>query len=369
MKYYVSTTKDNIKHLNNKQINNVNISEENLTFETNEKSLIKLLEDIKNLSYFNKRKTKIIIFLKKYIVSILSIIILLFFIINEQFVIKKIEFMNENTYSEEVIEYIYNNNLNKKVLYYYLKDNLNNINKNLRQQFYYYEWINVNKKGNILQVYIDKQDEKSYLDTTSNIKGDIVASRDGIVRYYFIKKGVNLIKDNQSVKKGDILVTGNLLIKNEQVKYIHPLGLVLAETVDYELIKVRKVEYQYLRTGKIECIDKYIFFNIKNRKKTTFEMYDEEIKVIFDNKIIKKTKNIYYEIKEIINYYNETSSKEYAYSKIEKDFNDIKINEKERIKEIILLSEHEDNEYYYYKFLVKKIINISEFKAVNLEEK
>jgi hypothetical protein len=51
MKYYVSTTKDNIKHLNNKQINNVNISEENLTFETNEKSLIKLLEDIKNLSY------------------------------------------------------------------------------------------------------------------------------------------------------------------------------------------------------------------------------------------------------------------------------------------------------------------------------
>ena len=89
MKYYVATSKNQIKHLNSKQINNVNVKEDILTFETNTKSLNKLLEDINNISYYNKRKIRILIFIKKYIVSIISIIILLFFIVNEQFVIKK----------------------------------------------------------------------------------------------------------------------------------------------------------------------------------------------------------------------------------------------------------------------------------------
>ena len=254
-------------------------------------------------------------------------------------------------------------------MYYYLNDDLNNINKDLKKHFYYYEWINVNKRGNVLQVYIDKQDEKSYLDTTSNVKGDIIAARDGIIRYYFIKKGVNIIKDNQSVKKGEVLVSGNLLIKNEKVKYIHPLGLVLAEVVDYEIAKVKKVNNEYVRTGKIEIKDIYQFMNYNRKIKIDFTMYEEENELLFDYKIIKKTKNIYYEVKEIINYYDKESAKKYAYSKLEKEFNDVKIHDKEKIVEIILLSEYEDNEYYYFKYLVKKIINISEFKAVNLEEK
>ena len=66
MKYYVSTTKDNIEHLSNKKINNLNINNNNLTFETNEKSLQLLLKNIAELSYYNKRKIKIICFIKKY---------------------------------------------------------------------------------------------------------------------------------------------------------------------------------------------------------------------------------------------------------------------------------------------------------------
>lgn len=369
MKYYVTTTKDNISTLSNKQINNVSLSDNNLSFETNEKSLRKLLEDINNLSYFNKRKLKIIMFLKKYLISILSIMILLVFLINEQFVIKKIKFINENTYNQEVVDYLYQNSLDKKLIYYYLNDNLNTINSNLKQQFYYYEWINVNKKGNVLEVYIDKQDEKSYLDVTSNLKGDIVASRDGIIRYYFIKKGVNLIKDNQSIKKDEILISGNLLINNEQVKYIHPIGIVLAEVVDYENIRVKKVNTEYIKTGKIKINEVVSLFNFKAKDKCEFEMYDEENKILFDYKFIKKTKNIYYEVKEIINIYNQEQATKYAYSLIEKNFNDNKIHDKETILEIYLIKASEDDEYFYYNFLVKKIINIASFKAVNLEEK
>ena len=369
MKYYVSTTKDNIEHLSNKKINNLNINNNNLTFETNEKSLQLLLKNIAELSYYNKRKIKIICFIKKYCISIICLIILFLFLINEQFVIKKIEFINENTYNQEVINYLYNNKLDKRVIYYYLNDSLTNINKQLKQEFYYYEWININKKGNVLQVVIDKQDEKSYLNESSNIIGDIISNKDGIIRYFFIKKGVNLIKDGQSVKKGDVLVSGNLLIKNDKIDYIHPVGIILAEVVEEEYVKVKKINTDYIRTGKIEIKENIYFFNLNNnKKKCKFDIYEEDVFNIINNKIIKKDKIVYYEIKEVSNYYNEEDAMKYSYSIIEKKFNENKVHDKERILEHFLLYTNEDNDYYYFKYLVKKIVNISEFKAVNLED-
>ena len=368
MKYFVKTKKDNIKYLNNKKINNVKVKEDNISFETNEKSIKLLLKDIDDLFYINKRKIKLFTFIKKYIISIISIMIFILFLFNEQFVIKSIDFVNENTYSHEVNEYLYNTHLTKRLIYYYLNDDINTINNDLRQTFYYYEWINVKKKGNKLLVIIDKQDEKSYLDVTSNIKGDIVASRDGIIRYYFIKKGVNLIKDNQSIKKGETLITGNLLVNNNKINYIHPIGIVLAEVVDYCNIKVNKTSFEYLRTGKIELISNIKLFNKTKNNKCGFDLYEEEIISVYDYKIISKTKTIYYEIKKIINSYNNDEAKKYALSLIEKEFNENKIHKKECILESYIIEETEDKETYYFKFLIKKIINISEFKAVNLEE-
>ena len=129
MRYYVNTTKDNMRYLHNKQINNLKDNNGYLNFETNTQSLKRLLEDISDLSYINKRKIKIITFIKKYIVSIISIILLLLFLINEQIIVKKIEFVNENTYNQEVVDYIYDNCLKKQFRYYYLKKELNEINK------------------------------------------------------------------------------------------------------------------------------------------------------------------------------------------------------------------------------------------------
>ena len=368
MKYFVNTDKNNIKHLSNKKINNLKIDNNKISFETNDKSLKQLLNSIQELSYINKRKKRIISFFKKYCISILSILILIVFIINEQFVIKEIKFINENTYSEEVKNYIYENHLNKKLIYYYLNKPLNEINNDLKSNFFYYEWINVNKKGNRLQVIIDKQDEKSYLNENSKVIGDIISTHDGIIRYYFIKKGVNLIKDNQSIKKGEILVSGNLLIKNEKIKYIHPVGIVLAEVVETENIKIKKESIDYVKTGKVKSLEKVSFFIINNLPKIPFDIYEEKKKTIFDFKIIIKEIYTFYEIQEIKNHYTLEEAMEYSISIIEKNFNENKIHNKEKILETYLLKYYEDDYNYYFKYYVKKIINISEFKAVNLEE-
>lgn len=367
MKYYVNTSKDNFKYLGNKNISNVKVNDDIITFQTNDKSLQSLLKDINELSFINRRKIRILSFIKKYLISIIGILLLIVFLINEQFVIKRVLFVNENTYNQEVVDYLYDEKLDKKLIYYYLNDSIININKQLKQKFYYYEWININKKGNTIQVIIDKQDEKSYIDETSKVIGDIVSSKDGIIRYFFIKKGVNLIKDNQSIKKGDILVSGNLLIKNEQTEYIHPIGIVLAEVVENKNIKVKKRETEYVRTGKIQLDNSIMLFN-KNFKKCKFDQYEEETYKIFDYKIISKFKTIYYEVSEVINYYDYDEALEYSYSIIEKEFNNNKVHDKEKILEHFLLDYTEDDNYYYFKYMIKKIENISEFKAVNLED-
>lgn len=367
MKYYVNTSKDNFKYLGNKNISNVKVNDDIITFQTNDKSLQSLLKDINELSFINRRKIRILCFIKKYLISIIGILLLIVFLINEQFVIKRVLFVNENTYNQEVVNYLYDEKLDKKLIYYYLNDSIININKQLKQKFYYYEWININKKGNTIQVIIDKQDEKSYIDETSKVVGDIVSSKDGIIRYFFIKKGVNLIKDNQSIKKGDVLVSGNLLINNNEIEYIHPIGIILAEVVETKNIKVKKIEIDNIRTGKIQLDNSIKLFN-KNFKKCKFKEYEEESNIIFDYKVISKVKTIYYEINEVVNYYDYDDALKYSYSIIEKEFNDNKIHDKEKILEHFLINYTEDDNYYYFKYMIKKIENISEFKAVNLED-
>lgn len=365
MKYYVNTNNSNLDKLNKKNIKNVNIKDNQITFETNKKSLVLLLNEINNLAYFNKRKIKVIIFFKKYFVTILCILFTILFLIFQIGHIKSIIFINDNTYDINVEKYL-NNKIEKKFIYNYLNNSIDAINKDLRKEFYYYEWINVTKKGNILYVYIDKLEEKSYLDQTSSIPGDIISDFDGIIRYYFISKGVNLIKDNQSIKKGDILVTGNLKYYNEgEIKYIHPVGIVLGEVVCKEKLKINKKETSLIRTGRIE--EKKSYFNNKNEN-CSFKKYEKSFK-IKDYKIFKIYYITYYEIVETYNYFNEEEAKAYSESLLYKKFNENVIHEKEKIVNIFLTNQYEDNDYFYFEYIVKKIINICSFKVVNLEEK
>ncbi len=358
--------KDDIDKINKKTINNLEINENNINFNTDSKSLQLLLKDVNNIQYYNIKKKKIFSFVKKYFISIIALLILFLLLINNMIIVKKMKFVNENTYDQDVVEYINEKCVN--ILFFkYLKYNLNALNEEIKNEFYYYEWINIEKKGNCLNIIIDKQDEKSYLNTESSIKGDIIANTQGVVRYYFVKKGVCLIKDNQSINNGDVLVTGNLQYYNNKIDYIHPVAIVLAEVVNREKIKIKKQETKFVRTGKIKL---EYFYSINNTKKykdyfSTYECVDE---IIWQFNNIKKIKRIYYEVEEALNYYTSYNAYLYALSLIDKTFNEQKIHQKERIVNVNLIHNSEDEKYYYYTFLIKKIVNVSEFKAIMLEE-
>lgn len=364
MKYNVTINKEDILKLNNVEISEVIPDENELNFKTNDQSLKFILNKIEKIKYENIRKKKILSFLKKYCISIIFLFLMILLLINDSLIVKEIVFVNENTYDQEVVNYI-KQNYKKVFVFNYLSRPIHEINNDLKNNFYFYEWINVYKKGNKLLITIDKQDDKSYINTKSRVKGDIVAGENGIIRYYFVKEGVCIIKDNQSVKKGDILVSGNLDYYNNKSKYIHPSAIILAEVVSKEKIKIKKNNEMYIKTGNIK-IDS--FYSMFSKEKDYFDMYEYTDETIFSIGKIKKIKRTYYEIALTNNVYNKDSSYLYALSIIDKNFNEKKVHEKETILEKELIDSSEDNDYFYYSFLVKKIVNISRFQAVRLEE-
>lgn len=326
------------------------------------------MNELTQMNSINKRKIIIKTFLKRYFISLLCILLLMVFIVLQSLSIKKIEFVNENTYSEEVYDYL-NRKINKGIIFNKLQYSVDKINNDIKKEFYYYEWINIKKKGNRLLVIIDMQDEKSYLDETSNIPGDIIANKSGVIRYYFIKKGVNLIKDNQTVLKDELLVSGNLKYYNDgKYNYIHPLGIILAEVVDTYNIKVNKVNVEYVKTGKIQTKYSRNIFNKTFLKKCDFDFFESKEEVLIDLKIYKKIKKTFYEVKEVVSLMNKDEANIYSLSLIEKKFNENRIHEKEKILSSLIVDETEDENYYYYKYIVKKIENISLFRPVKLED-
>ncbi len=103
-------------------------------------------------------------------------------------------------------------------------------------------WIGINIKGS--RAYIEV---KERLDTKRNLDEDIpcniVASRDGQVAALEIISGQTVVKLNDMVEKGDLLVSGAMDSQVEGIRYAHSAGSVYANTI-YKKSRVYPLEYE-----------------------------------------------------------------------------------------------------------------------------
>lgn len=120
-------------------------------------------------------------------------------------------------------------------------------------------YIGIQQKGTSFYVdAIEKKMEKPREVTTQN---ELIATKDGIVQKMFIKSGVPLVERNDMVKKGDILVTSNLEITEEnsdqdkQTKKVPVQGKVFANTWYNIQVSANLEKSQALLTG--ESITQY----------------------------------------------------------------------------------------------------------------
>ena len=228
-------------------------------------------------------------------------------------------------------------------------DKLNSIkNKILEDNKDTLEWIEIREKGCIY--YIDVTPRvKSNNNVDNASPSDIVAEKDGVIKHIVVHRGSKVIDNGDYVKKGDVLISGNI-IKNENViDKVHSEGVIYAETWKTVNISIpfKRIDYVYKKTINHYYLDifgheftisgKYDSDNTINKKSIVldkpylfFKLYKEEKKIYDYNEVILNVEEAYNEAlnrsANIIN--KKLSNDEYIISKkvLKKEVKRSKIN-------------------------------------------
>ncbi len=137
------------------------------------------------------------------------------------------------------------------------------IKENISKDFKEVAWVNIDFVGTKVDVFIKETivvKEKDDYETPSNL----VAKKDGVIDNIVVETGIAKVKPLDVVKKGDILITGEIDVKEDEFgvlkSYVPSNGDVLART-NYEFEFFVPYEYEEKAyTGKEKNDSRYIVF-------------------------------------------------------------------------------------------------------------
>lgn len=360
-KYLVRLKKEDFIKNKVRNVENVKLEDEEVVFVTND-----LYEEGINRykSFFNK-------IFKSYFLIIFSIVIIFLLLFVSNYYIREIVFEDELTYSESVYNEV-KNNLNKIGNVYVLNDSLNELNNKIQRKFYNYSYIGLVRKTGKLIIVIKLLPNYDKVEEENDERGNLISLYNAYVVGLKLKKGVSLVVPSQVVRKGDVLITGNLkhhLNNNELNNYIHPSGAVFGKVIEYEEVVVKKVNSINVLNGNVK---KFYLLEINNKllgkNKVYYDKYENKEKCLFDLFSILMFYRVYqYEKEDIVIEHSNQTSFSYAVSEIERRFISCKKYEEEKLLSIDLIKSEYNNGKYRYLFCVKKVINIVKFESI--EEK
>lgn len=311
----------------------------NIDLEKGEMDVIDITEDSKIIKDYKKIIKDFLIAKLFFILGFIFYVVVLYL---NSIRIDNIIFENQYKENEQILIDIKANM--KNYMGFKTISNINELSSELRIKYDYFEWIELTKKGNDLYVEIIKCD---YYEKRNSEVGDIVASKDGIIKEMVVTKGLSLVYYNKYVKKGDVLISS--------LGRYHASGKMIAEVAYYKEIKVKKKETLYVYDSYDECFG-LTFFNksfifYKNKANCDIiEAYSKNLGLLK----LKK-----YSIKRKITYdyeYDYDSAKKHSLDLI----NEIMINTE--IIDVLELEYKEDNEYYYFNYYIKAYEDIAVFR-------
>ncbi len=221
---------------------------------------------------------------QKYKVSIFIFVISIFFII---FLSNQILFINIETDNRKLKEIIKEElNKNDITLFTIQKNykNLKEISTKIKQNnLNIIEWIELEQKGAILNIkVIERVDKKEKEDNTPK---DIVASKNGYIRRIYSRRGQLMKNIEDYVKKGEVIISGNIIRNEKVVGQVKAEGKVYAEV--WYIVKANKnieyiktIEKEYGKESLQLIINKYKLNIISFPKKVSIN----KNKTIFKNK-------------------------------------------------------------------------------------
>lgn len=354
MKYTIKCNKKYLSDIKKLHIKDLIIDEETITFQIND---IKKLKDFEIIEEINNHKLRIkkIFKFHSFMIIFLLLILSFFYLMNKS--ISKIIFKDEDMYSKSVYEKV-KSYLDDYLVFNFLNEDLITINKELRSEFYNYQWIGVKKEGNVL--LIDIIDNKDNLTNSSDEKeSSLYSSCDTVIEGYYIKQGSSTIKLNRSVKKGELLISGNIKHYDDVYEKVTAEGYVIGVVNEDVIIEVPITNDEIKRSGRKESKTLFIFNNKNiNNPKCSFENFETEYKTIINLGFLKVYKIIFYELIEDNIYNTEEKAVETALNIVDDEFYKNKKYDFEEIiaKRIISKSKNEYN--YVFCIKIKKKIDI-----------
>ena len=307
-------------------------------------------EDYKKIS--RRYKTKIIKYYgKRFIINYLDtnkyMLISLFISFLVLYLLTNTIFkININTNDEKLYNLINNSLKENNISIYKRKKSFKELkkikDKILKNNEDSLEWIEIKEKGCIYNIELTARVKNKENNSDNNPK-DIVASKDGLIKYITSSSGVKLKDVNDYVKKGEVLISGNI-IKGEDtlITQVRAKGKVYAEVWYTVNITIPFNYVEYVETGKV--INHY-YLDIAGKKFTLIGKYDSNFTMNTKDLVLEKP-YLFFKL------YKETK-REYKY----KEFN---INENEAYEEALKRSENKiksklnDNEYIISKKVLKK---------------
>lgn len=178
-------------------------------------------------------------------------------------------------------------------------------------------WIGVEVKGTKASITIvEKGPEPQFI--SKDEPCHIIAKKNGVIDKILVLNGDGVAKDGDTVKKGQLLVTGVIERHGMDTRYVHSMAKVFARTWYEDVEEINFKQIQFKKTGKtikiygIEMMRR----KFERYKKIPYEYYDKNIEerylfsfgsYIFPIKLVVTS---YHELKPIERKLNEQEAKD-----------------------------------------------------------
>lgn len=354
---------------NNIYFSNYTIKDNKVIFIINyeDLELLSKLANIKVIKYYGLVGIKK--FLKKHYILLTSFILSYLIIIILSNVIFKVEIVTNNQVLKDNITYYLN--YYGIVKYKFVKSNkyIENVKeKILLENKDTIEWISINREGVKYVVNVTPRviSNKVSIDKPSNI----VSKKDALIKYLVVTGGSSVKEVNDVVKKGEVIISGNVVKFDKVVGTTRSKGKVFGEVWYTVNISIPFKHVIYEKTG--ETIN-HIYLDIFGHKFTLVGHYItnnsiNEVSVLVDKpylffKLMKESKELY-NYKEV-NLNSESAFKE-ALKRADKSISN-KLDTNEYIIERKVLKKDVFSSKIDIELFYRVYENIGEEKEITLE--
>lgn len=222
----------------------------------------------KIIRYYGIKYYKNILFVHKYmIISFIISLMLLILLTNTIFDIEIKT--DDNEMKNKILNILKKNDID----IYKRKKNFNELTeikeKILNENDDILEWIEISSKGCKYIVNLTPKVKSNNID--DNEVGDIIADKEGVIKHIVIHKGTKIKEVNEYVKKGDILISGNITKDEEVINQVKADGKIYAEVWYLSKINIPLDYIDKVPTGKV--INHY-YIELFNKKFTILGKYN-----------------------------------------------------------------------------------------------